>query len=233
MSSTHRVALAILVMVVVGFRGCAAPDVSDERDKGIGLYHQHRHIEAMATFRHCLKQHPNDPESNYYMGLCYRSIAENKLREDDIAGANRQFDSAIFYFGKAIQQWPNYAAAIEAQNEAMEARGKASRALARAQQIANENRPNEDMYVFLGREYAERGDFDGAVSAYEKAIDRSPGDATAYAELGRVYLRLGDTRTAAMHLQRAYDLNPKEPGVRADLERINIGPDGRVAADRP
>jgi tetratricopeptide (TPR) repeat protein len=212
--------------------GCTA-DVSEEREEGISLYKQDRAIEAMATFRHCLTQRPNDAPSNYYMGLCYREIAQRKIRQGDIAGANRELDTAIVYFDQAIREWPNYEAAVVAQNEAMETRGKYDRALNRAEQIANEIRPDADAHVFLGKQFAERGDYDSAARNFRIAIEIDPNNAAAYAELGRLYIRAGDLKLAGTHLRKAYELDPDEPGVSADLERVYAMQEGALANDAP
>ncbi len=227
--SRTRVAIAATVLAAI-LVGCTA-DVSKERMYGISLYESQRHVEAMATFRHCLLQHPNDAESNYYMGLCYRSIAEKKRREGDFAGANRELDTALIYFGQAIREWPNYTAAIKAQNEALETRGKPDEALARAQQISKTNRPDPNAQVFLGKQYAKRGDFDNAARAYHVAIKVDPENALAYAELGRLYLQAGDVRLAGTHLRKAYQINPAEPGVAADLERVYAARDSVLVSD--
>jgi len=217
----------VLGCIVVG----CTPNVTKERKEGIALYESQRHIEAMATFRHCLLRRPNDAQSNYYMGLCYRSIAEDKLREDDLAAARRELDNALIYFGQAIREWPNYTAAIKAQNEALETRGKYGEALARAEEIARTNRPDPAANIFLGKQYAERGDFDAAARAFKVALEVDPDNSTAYAELGRLYLRAGDVRLAGTHLRKAYQLNPAEPGVAADLERIYASQDAALATD--
>jgi tetratricopeptide (TPR) repeat protein len=231
--ATNRVWVVstVLLVVVAGILVGCTPNVSKERSAGIALYEEQRHIDAMATFRHCLLQRPNDAESNYYMGLCYRSVAENKLREGDIAGANRELDTALIYYNQAIREWPNYDAAIRAQNDALELRGKPDVALARAQQISSQNRPDPRAQIFLGKQYAKRGDFDSAARAYHVAINLDPENATAYAELGRLYLQAGDVRLAGTHLRKAYQLNAAEPGVAADLERVYATRDSELASD--
>lgn len=231
-TNRSRIGTTAAVGLCVALAGCT-PDVRKECEAGIALYRQQRVIEAQATFRHCLQQRPNDAESNYYMGLCYRSIAERKLREGDIAGANRELDTSLIYFGQAIREWPNYMAAIRAQNEALEARGKYEQALARAQEIAHQNRPDPLARIFLGKQYAERGDFDSAAREFNTAIRLDPENATAYAELGRLYLKAGDTRLAATHLRKAYQINPAEPGVAADLERTYAAREAEYASDSP
>lgn len=230
MFARPSLAIAAIVSLLTIAAGCT-PDVRKEREFGVSLYRGQRHVEAMSTFRHCLLQRPNDAESNYYMGLCYRSIAEAKFREGDIAGANRELDMAAIYFGQAIREWPNFAPAIQAQNESLERRGKGDEALARAKQIAVQNRPDATAQVFLGRQYAKRGDYDQALLAYKTATKLDPRSAAAYAEIGRLYFRAGDVRLAGANLRKAYQLNPHEPGVAVDLERVEANVEARYAAD--
>lgn len=230
MLAPRSLAVSAVVVLLSLLVGCT-PDVKEERDRGVALFRQGQHYEAMATFRHALAQRPNDPESNYYMGLCYRNNAEQRLRDGDIAGANRQLDYAIRFFGQAIREWPNYTAAIDAQTEALEARGAYDQALARAEEITRQNRSIPEFHVYRGRQYAKRGDYDNAIVAFKTAIEMDPKCAEAYAELGRVYLKAGDTRLAASHLRKALQLNPKQPGVEADLERVYASSEGALVSD--
>ena len=81
-------------------------------------------MESTATLRRALKAAPSDAQCNYYMGMNYRTIAARKFETNDFIGAYRELDTAIVFFTQAVKSWPNYMAAIDAKNEALESRGQ-------------------------------------------------------------------------------------------------------------
>jgi tetratricopeptide (TPR) repeat protein len=193
------------------------------RAEGIQQYHQGRHIESMATLRHTLEIAPSDAEANYYMGMHYRRKAAEKLEAEDVPTACKHLDTAVRYFTQALKTWPNYMAAVDAKNEALELRGKFDQALDVAERVATNNRDVADHYVYLGNEYRERADFDNALAAYNKALAFEPGYSKAYAGLGKMYEQIGDRSKAIYAYEQAYRANAAEPGVAAALQRLGQG----------
>jgi tetratricopeptide (TPR) repeat protein len=160
--------------------GCT-PNVKDMRAEGIEQFRCKQNIESMATFRHILELSPNDAQSNYYMGLNYRSSAERKFREGDVTAARRELDTSIIYFTQAIKSWPNYMAAVSAKDDALKARGKYDEALTVAERVADNNRGEAEHFVYLGNEYRDRADYDNALRAYKLALSTDPNCSQAYA----------------------------------------------------
>ncbi|HMS68105.1 MAG TPA: tetratricopeptide repeat protein, partial [Saprospiraceae bacterium] len=63
--------------------------------------------------------------------------------------------------------------------------------------------------LFLkGSDYANKGDFENAIKAYEKAITLNPDDASAYYNLGNSYANKGDFENAIKAYEKAITLNP-------------------------
>ncbi|UCD29229.1 MAG: tetratricopeptide repeat protein [Planctomycetota bacterium] len=210
-----------LISAVLAFvaAGCTQ-NIDDLRTQGIGEFRNHQYIQSMATLRRALELKPHDAQANYYMGLNYRVIAAEKFREDNIAAACRELDTAIIYFTNTIKTWPNYMEAVASKNEALEARGKYDAALKLAQRVAQNNRGVSDHYIYLGNEYRERGDYDNALRSYKTALAINPESAKAYAAMGKLYLEIGDRALALDSFRRAYELNPYESGVNDHLDTL-------------
>ena len=214
-------AVAVLSVVV----GCT-PDVKDLRAQGVDQFRSRQYVESMATLTEVLAQAPSDAQGNYYMGLNYRALAARKFREDNVAAACRDLDTAVVYFTQAVKSWPNYMEAVASKNEALEARGKYAEALALAEGVAHVNRGDvPDHFIYLGNEYRERGDYDNALRAYKIALASDPGSARAYANMGKLYERIGDLDLARDALSRAYELDGSDPGIAEELARLGTDSD--------
>lgn len=232
--SSNRSQVGLLVATVtLGAAGVACtPDVTHLRREGMEQFRNRQYLESMATLRHALELAPNDAPANYYMGLNYRALAARRFREDDVASAYRQLDTAILYFTQAIKSWPSYLEAIASKNESLEARGKYAEALALAERVAENNRGEAaEHFIYLGNEYRERGDHDSALRAYKIALASDPQSSRAYAAMAKLYQRIGDLALAEDAYRRAYELNPAEPGVAEQLARLERGWDVHPAAD--
>ena len=157
-SQLHLSVGTVLALVFGGLAmpGCT-PDVKEVRSEGIEQYRGRQYVESMATLRHALDMSPSDAQSNYYMGLNYRTNAARKFRDGDVAAARRELDTSIAYFTQAVKSWPNYMAAVEARNEALEARGKYDAALLTTEAVVSNNRgESTDLWVSLGDQYRDR-----------------------------------------------------------------------------
>ena len=223
-TSTGRgfVAAGALLGLLWAAGGCT-PDVSEVRTRGIEQYRGHQYVESLATMRYVLDISPGDAQANYYMGLNYRTMAARRFRKDDPVGARKRIDRALVYFTQSIKTWPNYLAAISAQNEALEARGKYDEALDEAAETAHVNRGDAEHYVFLGDQYRERGDFDNAVRSYKLALAGDPDSAGAYAGLGKTYKYI-DRPRARDAFRRALELNPRNTDVADELAQLDQAP---------
>ncbi len=227
----HRV-LAGLALGMLAFAGCVE-NVEDIRTEGIQQFREGQYVESMSTMRYALGKNPNDAESNYYMGLNYRALAERRFGEGDLPAAKRTLDVALFYFSQAVKSWPNYMAAIQAKTEALESRGKYDRALGVAEDSATVNRGVAEHFVFLGDQYRARADYDNALRAYKTALSTDPQNARAYSGLGKLYWLTGDKQLAADAFHRAHQFNPAEPDAsewEAQLERSG---EARLASPPP
>jgi len=220
--------------VLVGAGAGCTQDVNSLRIEGIQKFRNRQHIESMAMLSHVLELAPDDAQANYYMGLNYRTLAARKLRENDVTSAYRELDTAIVYFTQAIKSWPNYMEAVASKNEALEARGKYGEALALAEHVAENNRGGAtDHFIYLGDEYRERGDYDGAMRAYKTALATDPDSSRAYAAMGKLYQLIGDSALAEDAYRRAWELDPAEPGLPGGRRGLQADSAVYPAAHRP
>jgi len=210
--------------------GCA-PDKKDLRAQAIDQFRGQQYVESMATLRQVLEMDRADAEANYYMGLNYQTMAARKFREGNTIAACRELDTAVLYYKQAVKSWPNYMAAIDAQNESLEARGRYEQALAVAKQATEVNRGVSEHFIVLGNEYRERGDYDNAMRSYKTALSIDPNSAVAYAEIGTLYMRVGGRALAVDSLKKSYELNPRQTGVADQLAQLGAGTDARIASD--
>lgn len=239
MTTPMRSALALLGVVAMGLvsgTGCSQ-DIDDIRTAGIEQYRSRQYVESTATFRHALTLQPSDAQSNYYMGLNYRAMAERKFRQGDIPAAQRELDTAVVYFTQAVKSWPNYMAAVEAKTEALEARGQYMRSLDVADTVADNNRGGPaDFYVFAGDKYRDMGDYDSALRNYRMALSTDPNCAKAYASMGKLYALTGDRAKALDAYARATQLNPHDTEAADQLAHLggaSSGTDGGAGDPQP
>jgi tetratricopeptide (TPR) repeat protein len=230
--STLKQLFCGLVLVSTAVSGCAE-NVEDIRTEGVEQFRSRQYTESMATMRYALRKNPNDAEANYYMGLNYRALAERRFNAGDLPAAKRTLDNAITYFTQAVKTWPNYLAAIQAKNEALESRGKYDAALTLAESQADHNRGIADHFVYLGDEYRERADYDNALRAYNTALATDPENARAYAGLAKMYAQAGNRELALDSARRAQELNPAEAApAEAIVESESVSED-EVAGPAP
>ena len=74
-----------------------------------------------------------------------------------------------------------------------------------------------EFYFFQGIVSYSRGEFDEALTLFEKALSLAPEDADIFHYLGMTYTQLGQYEPAIGHLQRALKLDPSIEGIHYDL----------------
>lgn len=77
---------------------------------------------------------------------------------------------------------------------------------------------SEDHYLNLGRELHDKGNYQGAIAAYDQAIQLNPYNDNAYDDRAQSRAQIGDLSAAIADYDRAIDLNP-EGSSNALIER--------------
>jgi tetratricopeptide (TPR) repeat protein len=186
-------------------------------------------------FRAAVLREPEKQESAYYLARCCRIAAERKFAEQDVPGALRELEEAIFYYGQAIEAYPGYAAAVEEKAAALELKGEYSEALKLSMWAKDNAGRTVRQLVNVAAEFEQRGDMDTALTRYRQAVAVEPDSALAHAELGRFLARRKRYDRALASMERAYQLDPSEPGVAADLAKFRelAGTEARPASAAP
>ncbi len=79
-------------------------------------------------------------------------------------------------------------------------------------------------YSNRGLAYGDKGEYDRAITDYDKAIALNPEDAVAYYNRGVAYEELGNKQQAATDYQKALSLRPGDKYVTVGLQRLKAAP---------
>lgn len=223
------------VVGVLLLTGCG-PTPREFHRFGLHHYYQGDYVDAIAMFRGSLEQGPERPDSQYYLGECYRQIARKKVAAGEMPAAMRYFDQALLRYNKAIDSHPAHAPALRAKSDVLAGKGKIDESLATAR-WAGEHLGNIErgarFYVDWGRRLEDQRDYDSAKLRFDQAVAVARNDAWVHVQLGAFYQRLGDTGRATAAYREAYRLDPFEPGVTRALAALGAYPAEAVTAAAP
>ncbi|MEP7051415.1 MAG: tetratricopeptide repeat protein [Pseudomonadota bacterium] len=125
---------------------------------------------------------------------------------------------------------PQHAGALEALAHLREATGDADAALAALETLANRATSPEakaEQYIRAAKVLEARGDRDGAIERYKRALDANPKDSTSAAALRDAYTARGDVNAAVQLLEREF------VHTEGDLAKGRlVGQIARLARDR-
>jgi tetratricopeptide (TPR) repeat protein len=212
---SFRLGTVTLLLLLPAF-GCE-PTAQSYHAEGLAEYRAGDYESARGMFKAALLEKPEQQESAYYLARCCRIAAERKFDEGDYAGALRELDEAVFYYGQAIESYPGYAAAVEEKSEALRLKGRYAEALRLSIWAKDNTGRTVRQLVNVAHEFEQVGDVDMALMRYRQAVAVEPDNALAHAELGRFLARQKRYAAAVRALRDAYRLDPSEPGVVADL----------------
>lgn len=229
----------VVAAILVVSSGCNLPThTAREFDQaGMRALRAGDYIGARAMFSAALESGPERPDTLYYLGECYRRLAVEKAKQDQVPAALRNADLALLYYTQAIDAHPAHGPAIRAKSDALEMKGDYEKSLEMAEwagkQLANTTRRGARWYLDWARRLEARGDFDVAKLRYEQAMALEPESATARAAIGGFFKRLGDRDRAVLAYREAYRLEPHERGVAAALRELGAYPAEAVTVSAP
>jgi tetratricopeptide (TPR) repeat protein len=201
----------------------------DAKREGVQQYNDGRYAEAAGAFRNAIRQNPLDPESEYWLGLCYERT--------------QSWHEAIDAYKTSLQLMPppgtvHYSvgmhdsafdrlAHIIASNDST---GSETDLIA---QTAAQSHLSED-FRLLGRVFRFRGDADNGLENYRRAVQIDPENFAAQRELGLYLEQLTQNQEAGQVLRDAYRLNQRDEQVNNALLRIGMEPGpGLLARQQP
>jgi WD40 repeat protein/tetratricopeptide (TPR) repeat protein len=169
---------------------------------------------AVAFYRACVADEPNNPVGYHRLGTCLRRQGH--------------LDEAIAAFRKAIALSPRYApprpgprgplpnpgyAPAHAElAEALAAKGDLQEAVKVLRQAAQVNPRDSRIWYGLGKVYADLGADGEAAAAFRETLRVRPTYAEAHCELGFALQRQGKVAEGLESLRRGHDLGSKTPG---------------------
>jgi putative PEP-CTERM system TPR-repeat lipoprotein len=164
------------------------------RLRGLILYAQQSHAEAVEKLQQSLKQMP-DLSGRYFLGLAHYHLKEYEL--------------ALNQFQAILDSQPDYTQArlMVAQTLFRQNRFDDSRAAAELVLVAEPN--NALARDILGSVFLAQGDFDRGMSEMDRAIDLAPNLADAQLKKGMFHLAQGRLEEAETPLEEAVRLAPE------------------------
>lgn len=120
-------------------------------------------------------------------------------------------EQAFFYWQKSLSMEPSLAVAYEHLGQlyaSKEMLGQALLVYGNAAGLYREAAKKAEMHYQLGNLRYDRGELEGAISEYRRAIEIEPGMALAYTGLGRVYCKEGLLEKAVKEHKKALELDP-------------------------
>lgn len=218
--------LMLALLVVAGGCGQGAGYIK-LREEGKRFVDEGNYIAAKEMFLQADAKNPEKLPNLTDLGAVSLGVARKRFEEKNHAAAFRECDAAIGFYRRAMAIHPGYNKPLEGLNEALELKGEFERALEETAVWAAENLgPSARHQVFLAKELEERGDLDGAMTAYKQALAMEPKNALPHVAYAEFLLRRRNEPEAVEHLKEAYRLNPKDRTVKEDLIARGELPEG-------
>ena len=151
------------------------------------------------------KYHPQHAE--YYLQL-----------GDALSNAGR-YAEALPAYEDALRREPKSAAALERLALCLSSLKQYSRAESTLKQALDLS-PNAAEWVELGAVRLPKGDIQGAIAAFEKAIELDPEMPDAYNTAGAIWFEIGDTARAETELRHAIRLQPNSAPAHDNLGNL-------------
>jgi cytochrome c-type biogenesis protein CcmH/NrfG len=199
---------------------------NDAKRQGFQDYNDGKYAEAAGAFRNAIRQNPQDPESQYWLGMCYEQTESWHEAIDAYKTSLRLMPPAntVHYSISMHDSAFDRLARIVAEHDAT---GSETDLIA---QSISQATPDSDDYRLLGRIFRFRGDADSALDNYRKAVHIDPDNFAAQRELGLYLEQLTQNQEAAQVLREAYRLNQRDDQVNAALRNIGVEPGPNLLA---
>ncbi|MGD0769331.1 MAG: tetratricopeptide repeat protein [Tepidisphaeraceae bacterium] len=201
----------------------------DAKREGLQQYNDGRYAEAAGAFRNAIRQNPQDPESEYWLGLCYEQT--------------QSWHEAIDAYKTSLQLMPppgtvHYSvgmhdSAFDRLAHLIASNDSTGTEIDLMAQTAAQSHLSED-FRLLGRVFRFRGDADNGLENYRRAVQIEPENFAAQRELGLYLEQLTQNQEAGQVLRDAYRLNQSDEQVNNALRRIGMEPGpGLLARQQP
>jgi tetratricopeptide (TPR) repeat protein len=177
--------------------------------KQAGLLSRFGHPErAIQTARRAAESDPADPDPHNF-------IARTLLTS--YSGKSEAMNEALTHLAECLRLKPDDPAPLFGFANTFFETAQPPEAVDRLQSLLLPYARREDADWFLGLVADAQGKTQEALSRYEAAVRRDPGDRRIYNKLGVIYAKSGRVDEAIEYLQKSVRLNPLKPDVRLNL----------------
>ena len=192
---------------------------NDAKRQGMQQYNDGRYPEAAGCFRNAIRQNPADPESEFWLAMCYEQI--------------QSYHEAIDAYKTSLQLMPrpdsaHYSVAMhdnafDRLAHIVAANDPTGSETDLIEQTALQSNSSEQ-YRLLGRIYRYRGDADTSLTDYRRAVRIDADSFVAQREFGLYLEQLSQNQEAGQVLRDAYRINQNDDQVNSALLRIGMEP---------
>jgi tetratricopeptide (TPR) repeat protein len=147
--------------------------------------------------------------------LSYLRAADEFLKADDFAGAERQCR-------KALELNPKNATAHSTLGVALARQEKLDEAIRHFSKAVRLNPSDTDAHYSLGQAMARRGKFDEAIRYFLAVVRLKPDDAKAHGYLGSILFARGMLKEATVHLSEAVRLDPDYADAHYNIGQVML-----------
>jgi tetratricopeptide (TPR) repeat protein len=145
--------------------------------------------------------------------------AEYYLQLGDALSSAGRFAEAVPVYEEALRREPRSAAALERLALCLSSLKQYSRAQSTLKQALDLS-PNAAEWVELGAVRLPKGDIQGAIAAFEKAMELDPEMPDAYNAAGAIWFEAGDTARGEAALRNAIRLQPNYAQAHSNLGNL-------------
>ena len=147
--------------------------------------------------------------------LSYLRAANELLKADDFAGAERQCR-------KALELNPKNATAHSTLGVALARQGKLDEAIRHFTEAVRLNPGDTDAHYSLGQAMARKGKFDEAIRHFLAVVRLKPDNAKAHGYLGSILFARGMLKEAMVHLSEAVGLDPNYADAHYNIGQVML-----------
>jgi len=217
---------------------------------GSALMEDGERAESIAQLSEAVRLRPRSAEAHNALGEAFNNFGETKAARgafEKAVGLDPKFAEASVNLGLVLVQAGEFSAAAGHLDRALARLGTSPEAAnphyLRAKVYTEENevekaaaqlkeavslRPDfAEAWSDLGQARKTLLDDPGALAAFQRAVELSPGDAVAQYRLGAEYLHEAKTQEAIQHLQEALRLNPENQSTLYSLQ-LALRADGQL-----
>jgi putative PEP-CTERM system TPR-repeat lipoprotein len=188
----------VAILTAASLAACKADPKLTARqalEKGNLHAQQNKYPEAIIEYRRAVQADPRLGEARLQLAYAYAATGDgvNALRE----------------YVRAADLMPENHDAQKKAGTFMLLANQYNDAQALAQRMLQRNQNDVEAQVLLANSLAGLKDMNGAVAAFEKAVEMDPNRASTYSELGTVQMGTGNKEAAAAAFRKAIDIDPK------------------------